>query len=203
LAVFGRRRPLRSAALRFAFVYALLLAVSATALAAFLWWATAGLLERQTDTIITADAEALLDRFEQGGTAAVILTIRDRLEQDVDDSSIYLFVTPDGRLLAGNLSEWPTAVHTTERFYELPVERAGVRYLARVHRYDLPGEYHLLVGRDMETRAQLRRLLSNALLWAMVVVIGLATLGGFVVRGLFRRALADVSATASAIGARR
>ena len=201
MALRWRRRPLRSAALRFAFVYALLLAVSATALAAFLWWATAGLLERQTDTIINADAEALLDRFEQGGTAAVILTIRDRLEQDVDDSSIYLFVSPDQRSLAGNLAEWPSSVLATDRFYELPVARAGMRYLARVHRYDLPGDYHLLVGRDMQTRAQLRRLLTDALLWAFVVVIGMATFGAFVIRGLFRRALANVSATASAIAA--
>ena len=201
MALLRRRRTLRSAALRFAFIYAVLLALSATALAGFLWWATAGLLERQTDTIINADGEALLDRFEQGGTTAVILTIRDRLEQDVDDSSIYLFVAPDGRSLAGNLAEWPSSVLATDGFYELPVARAGVRYLARVHRYDLPGDYHLLVGRDMQTRAQLRRLLTDALLWAFVVVIGMATLGAFVVRGLFRRALANVSATATAIAA--
>ncbi len=201
MAELGRRRALRSAALRFAVVYALLLAISAAALAAFLWWATAGLLDRQTDTIINADAGALLDRFEQGGTAALILTIRDRLEQDVDDSSIYLFVGPTGRQLAGNLSEWPDMVFGTDRYYELPVERAGVRSLARVHRYDLPGDYRLLVGRDVQTRAQLRHLLTDALLWALVVVIGMATLGAFVVRGLFRRALADVSATAGAIAA--
>ncbi|MBV9115965.1 MAG: HAMP domain-containing protein, partial [Acetobacteraceae bacterium] len=120
---------------------------------------------------------------------------------DVGDSSIYLFVAPDGRSLAGNLAEWPSSVLATDGFYELPVARAGVRYLARVHRYDLPGDYHLLVGRDMQTRAQLRRLLTDALLWAFVVVIGMATLGAFVVRGLFRRALANVSATATAIAA--
>ena len=42
-------RLLRSAGFRFAAIYALLLAVSAAALALFLWWSTAGLLDRQTD----------------------------------------------------------------------------------------------------------------------------------------------------------
>ena len=45
----GRRsglRLLRSAGVRFAVVYALLLALSAAALALFLWLATAGLLDR-------------------------------------------------------------------------------------------------------------------------------------------------------------
>lgn len=198
-----RLRPslLRSAALRFAVVYAILLAISATALAVFLWWATAGLIDRQTEAAVRADAQALSERYHQGGIAALILTIEDRLAQDVDDNAIYLLVGPDMRRIAGNLATWPAVVQRTDGWYELPVQRAGVRSLAHVHRYDLAGDYHLLVGRDVQNRAQLRRLLSNALLWAMVVVIAMAALGGFIVRGLFRRALANVSATASAIAA--
>ena len=57
------RRLLRSASFRFAVVYALLLTVSAAALALFLWWATAGLLDRQTQASIEADAQSLSDRF--------------------------------------------------------------------------------------------------------------------------------------------
>ncbi len=179
----------------------MLLAISATALAVFLWWATAGLLDRQTEAAVRADAQALYDRWHQGGIAALILTIDDRLAQDVDDNAIYLLMGPDNRLIAGNLKDWPDAVTRTDRWYELPVQRAGMRSLAHVHRYDLPGGYRLLVGRDVQTRAQLRRLLTDALLWAMVVVIAMATLGAVVVRSLFRRALANVSATASAIAA--
>ncbi len=196
-----RRSALRSAALRFAVVYALLLAISATALAVFLWWATAGLLDRQTEAVILADAQALLDRYQQGGTAALILTIGDRLAQDVDDNAIYLLTGPDMRFIAGNLLTWPDEVSQTDAWVELPVERAGVRSLAHVRRYDLPNGDHLLVGRDVQNRAQLRRLLTDALLWAMVVVLAMATLGAFVVRSLFRRALANVSATATAIAA--
>lgn len=199
-----RRRPpsfLRSAAVRFAVVYAVLLGISAAALAMFLWWATAGLLDRQTEAAVRADAAALYERWHQGGLAALILTIEDRLAQDVEDNSIYLLVGPDMAKIAGNLGRWPPVVQRTDGWYELPVQRAGMRSLAHVHRYDLPGDYHLLVGRDVQARAQLRRLLTDALLWAMVVVVAMATLGAFVVRSLFRRALANVSATAAAIAA--
>ncbi|MEO8716179.1 MAG: ATP-binding protein [Acetobacteraceae bacterium] len=198
-----RRRPslLRSAALRFAAVYAVLLAISAMALALFLWWATAGLLDRQTESAVRADAQALAERFHQGGIAALILTIEDRLAQDVDDNAIYLLIGPDKHRIAGNLGAWPAIVKRTDGWYELPVQRAGARSLAHVHGYDLPDDYHLLVGRDVQNRAQLRHLLTDALLWAMVVVIGMATLGAVVVRSLFRRALANVSATAAAIAA--
>ena len=61
------RRLLRSAGFRFAAVYALLLAVSAAALAMFLWWSTAGLLDRQTTAAIQADAQSLSERFTAAG----------------------------------------------------------------------------------------------------------------------------------------
>ena len=48
-------------------------------------------------------------------------------------------------------------------------------------------------------RAQLRALLTDALLWAMLVVVAMASAGALVVRSLFRRTLANVSATAAAI----
>jgi hypothetical protein len=76
-----------------------------------------------------------------------------------------------------------------------------MRSLARVQSYDLPGGYHLLIGRDVQVRAQLRTLLTDALLWALVIVGGMATAGALVVRGLFRSTLANVSATAGAIAA--
>ena len=53
------KRLLRSASFRFAVLYAVLLAVSAAALALFLWWASAGLLDRQTAASIQADAQSL------------------------------------------------------------------------------------------------------------------------------------------------
>jgi signal transduction histidine kinase len=75
-----------------------------------------------------------------------------------------------------------------------------MRSLAVVQSFDLPGGFHLLIGRDVQVRAQLRALLTDALLWAILVVVAMASAGAFVVRSLFRRTLANVSATAAAIG---
>src|SRR5437660_12068864 len=99
--VLRRRGPglLRSAGVRFAVVYAILLAVSASALALFLWWATAGLLDRQTESAIRADAQGLSERWMEGGMPALVLTIDDRLAQNVDDDAIYLLVDAQLRRL--------------------------------------------------------------------------------------------------------
>ena len=189
----------RSAGVRFAAIYAGLLAVSAAALALYLWWSTAGLLDRQTEAAIRADAQGLSERLADGGLRALVATVADRLAGNVDDDAIYLLADPAFLRLSGNLDHWPAAVREVGTFYELPVTRAGMRSLARVQSYDLPGGYHLLIGRDVVVRAQLRQLLTDALLWALVIVGAMATVGALVVRGLFRRTLSNVSATAIAI----
>jgi signal transduction histidine kinase len=199
----GTRVPdlFHSAGFRFAMVYAVLLALSAAALALYLWWATAGLLDRQTEAAIRADAQGLSERWNEGGLPALVITIRERLEQNVDDDAIYLLVDPDMKQITGNLRSWPEPVRRPDVLYELAVVRAGAPTLAQVQRYELPGGYHLLIGRDVQGRAKLRELLTDASLWGLVVVAVMALGGAFVVRSLFRRTLANVSATAAAISA--
>ena len=94
-------------AFRFAVVYAVLLAISAAALAFFLWWATAGLLDRQTEAAIRADAQGLSERWAEGGLPALVLTIQDRLAENVDDDAIYLLADsarPAARRQPGTLA---------------------------------------------------------------------------------------------------
>ncbi len=193
------RRLFRSASFRFGMIYAVLLAISATALALFLWWATAGLLDRQTEAAIRADAQGLSERWAEGGLTALVMTIDDRLAQNVDDDAIYLLADPAMRRITGNLQRWPQNVTQAGISYELPVMRAGMRSLAHIQRFDLPGGFHLLIGRDVQVRAQLRKMLTDALLWAVAVVGLLATVGALLIRSLFHRTLANISATTAAI----
>jgi signal transduction histidine kinase len=197
------RRPplLRSAGLRFASLYAALFGLSALALIFFLWWDTAALLDRQVDAAIRADAEGLSERWEAGGPAALVVTIRDRLAENVDDDAIYLLVDKDRQRIAGNLDRWPPGVAADDDWYELPIVRDNIRSLARVHTFDLPGGFHLLVGRDVEARVRLRHVLTDALLWALLVIAGLGAAGALLVRSVLQSTLADISRTTAAIGA--
>ena len=189
----------RSTGVRFSALFAALLAATAAVLAVFLWWSTAGLLDRQTEAAIHADALNLSERWASGGLPGLVLTIEDRLAQNVDDDAIYLLADPSMREVAGNLPQWPQGITDNGGWYELPIERAGLSTLARVERFDLPGGYHLLIGRDVRVRAQLRGLLTEALLWAGLLVAGMASVGALVVRGLFHSTITKVAATASAI----
>ncbi len=195
------RRLLRSAGFRFGVIYAALFGVSAAALAAFLWWSTAGLLERQTVAAIDQDSEALIGHFLEGGPGNVMTAIKDRIAGNIDDDALYLLVDPGFHVMEGNLNAWPSRMPVDEDWGELKLDRAGVPTLMQVHYFELPGGYHMLVGRDVAVRSQLGRLMEGALLWAAAIAVILGSVGAWAVRGLFRATIADVSATAIAVSA--
>jgi len=91
------------AGVRFGMIYACLFGASSLALAAFLWWSTAGLLDRQTEAAIAVDTQGLVDRLAEGGLPALIDTIEQRIAGNIDDDSVYLLVDQGLKRLAGNL----------------------------------------------------------------------------------------------------
>ncbi len=192
---------LKSAGVRFGVIYAALFGISAAALAAFLWWSTAGLLERQTIAAITSDSDALFEQFVQEGPLGVMAAIKDRVNGNIDDDALYLLVDPSFNKIGGNLNAWPARMQMDEDWGRLKLDRAGVPTLMQVHYFMLPGGFHMLVGRDIAVRSQLGVMMEGALLWAAVIAVILGTVGAWAVRGLFRATIADVSATAIAISA--
>ncbi len=191
----------RSAGVRFGMIYAALFGVSALALAAFLWWSTAGVLERQVDDAIRADAIGLAERYADGGLDGLVETITQRLVGNVDDDAVYLLVDTSFQRRAGNLRGWPSEVTMDQPWTESLLDHEGSPVTARLHHFELPGGYHLLIGRDAKTPGQMRRLMGDAMLWAAMIAVVLGSVGAMAVRGLFRSTLADVSATAAAISA--
>ncbi len=194
---------LRSASLRLAAVYGLLFALSAFALVFFLWWSTTDLLSRQVQAAINLDAQNLSEVWSSGGVPQLRLTIDQRLEENVDDDAIYqltfnqLGMPP--RWIAGNVTDALPPGTAPEVFYQAQVSRAGQKSLCEFRIFDLPGGFRLLVGRDVRGTAQLRELLRSTLVSSAVLVALLGLVGGLVLRNLFRRMVADVSATAAAI----
>jgi signal transduction histidine kinase len=190
---------LRSASLRLALVYAVLFMLSAVVFMSFIWWATIGLLEREVDVSINADIRALSERWVDGGPSALADAIALRMAANVDDDALYLVVDPAGTAIAGNLPSWPTGIARSDVVYQLRIQRDGMRGLADVKAVALPGGYRMLVGRDVRARAILKRLLTDTLLWAVVMVGVLGISGAFVVRSLFRRMVRNVARTTRAI----
>ena len=80
---------IRSASVKLAAIYGLLFAVSAYGLVLFLWWTTSGVLDRQVEAAIHADAQGLADSWDSGGVPSLIMTLQARMEENLDDDSVY------------------------------------------------------------------------------------------------------------------
>ncbi|MDO9710306.1 sensor histidine kinase [Paracraurococcus lichenis] len=195
----GPPRLLRSAGLRFAVLFAAMFACAAVALVAVLWWATAGAVDRQTDAAIRADAVALTERWREAGTTGLIEAIEDRLATDVENESIYLLTNAEGtRRVAGNLDAWPRGWPEASPWFRTRVLHDSLLVEARLHRLELPG-LRLLVGRDETERTQLRRLLTEGVVWASGAVVLFAMVGAWLIRHALQARMRPAFVTTAAI----
>ncbi|MFT8856022.1 HAMP domain-containing protein, partial [Acetobacter orientalis] len=190
---------LRSVGLQFALAYGALFIGSALLFLSFVWWGTVGLIERQTERSITADAKVMLQTAKIKGHSGVVGLLNERLEQDVDDNALYLLVSPEGQWIAGNLLEWPQIIRKDGVWYSVPVKRVDLENMAKVKAFTMPDGDRLLIGRDMSGHTLLSHMLTEMLLWTFLMVSLLAIGGGWLTRRMLRRIIASISRTTQAI----
>ena len=191
-------RLFRSSSVRIALGYAVLFIASSLLLVSLLWWRTAGYLDRETDAVIVSDTRAVGDRLRDLGLTGAMETVRDRAANG-DKYAIYLLVNPAFEPLAGNLSAWPTEVGYTTGWTHAEMLHDGQPRATRLLNVALPGGFHLLVGRDVEERDQVRALILNGLAWATAGALVIAVLGSFVARRALSARVDVISRTAAAI----
>lgn len=190
---------MRSAGLRFAFIYALVFGLSAFVLAAALWYSTLGLLQTQVEDAIRNDAQTLLEHYEIGGLAGLELAIASRLTSSIDRDGIYLLVDQSAVPVSGNLDSWPVDLNRPGVWYELPVRQHGVHSVALLRMEMLPNGMKLLVGRDIRGRLELRNVLRAGLIWALSLMVALGIFGAVLIRSLFHRTIRNISITTAAV----
>jgi len=191
-------RLLQSAGFRFALLFVAIFSVAAGFLVAVLWWATAGALDRQTIASIRTDETSLVERYREQGIPGLIEAIDERLALDAQNETIYLLVDENGRRLAGNLRDWPTALGEDGAWFRTRIQHDGAVAEARVHRRDLPG-VRLLVGRDESERVQLRLLLTEGVAWSLGAVLLFAGVGAALIRRALQARMRPAVATALGI----
>ncbi len=184
---------LRTTAFQLTLVYLLIFILFAVSLLGYFALNTRRLITEQITRTVTAEILRLREQYAEGGIRglSVFIDLRSRRP----GSSVYLVTTPNGEALAGNVSslepgtlDHPGWLETSYRRIEAPDD---VDHRALVEVVELPGGFHLLVGRDLEERERIYGIIANAGRWsfALVVVLGLA--GGFFVS---RRVLSRVDA---------
>ncbi|HMM13934.1 MAG TPA: HAMP domain-containing sensor histidine kinase [Parvibaculum sp.] len=160
-------------------------------LLAYVYWNTAGFLARQTDEAVQAEITGLAEQYAQGGLPLLVQTVIQRSRDP--GQGLYLLLDPAGRVLAGNLDGRPAATPGADRWIDFAYHRRtldGTTELksARARVFLLPEGFYLLVGRDVQERREIEKLITNALIWAIGLTIALGLAGGlFMSRNMLAR----------------
>ncbi|MCP3870492.1 MAG: HAMP domain-containing histidine kinase [Gammaproteobacteria bacterium] len=165
---------------------------SVVVLFGFIYWATAGLMDRQIDETIEAEIRGLAEQYRRRGLEGLSATIVDRVSRDPNGAAVYLLTDDEYTPIVGNLSHWPEAPSTVDGWTDFRLRDWGrdksEEHLARARTFLLRGGLHLLVGRDVRELEAMRRLILNALAWGLAITIGLALgIGLMMSVGVMRR----------------
>jgi signal transduction histidine kinase len=163
-------------------------------------WNTRRLFTEQINATVDAEVRGLAEQYREGGIRRLVLVVDGRSHRP--GSSLYLVTTAAGEGLAGNVGSLPTGLLDnpgwTETAYRRLDEAEGPEHQALVRVFQLPGGFHVLVGRDLDERERLNDIVTSAGQWsiAFVVVLGLAA-GVFVTRRVLKRvdAMTDTTRT--------
>ena len=181
---------LRTTAFRLTLVYLVLFALYAALLLVFFALNARRLITEQITTTVTAEVAGLAEQYERGGIGRLVAVVEIRSRRP--GSSLYLVATPFGQGLAGNVASLDTAILSQIGWVETSYRRLdapeGNEHQALVLVSELPGGFHLLVGRDIEERQRIYDIISTAGRWSIAAVIVLGLGGGFFVsRRVLRR----------------
>lgn len=185
-------RLFTSATFRYALVYVVVFGLSVCGVLGFVYWQVAGVVSEQTDETIRTEINSLAEHYRQHGLGQLVTVIRQRSASRVGRRGIYLLTTPEYQPLAGNLSTWPRVATGKPGWVDFLIETEadpGARpQVARAHTFILTGGFRLLVGRDTTERTELRQLITETLVVALVLATLLAILGGVLMsRNLLHR----------------
>lgn len=181
---------LKTSTFRLAVLYLGLFAASAIMLLAYVYWNTAGFLVRQTDEAVQAEITGLAEQYAQGGLPLLVHTVIQRSRDP--GQSLYLVLDPAGRVLAGNLDVRPSVAPGADGWMDFIYSRRALEGVemkaARARAFYLPEGFYLLVGRDVQERREIESLITSALVWAIVLTLGLGLVGGlFMSRNMLAR----------------
>jgi signal transduction histidine kinase len=188
---------LRTGVFHLTLVYMALFGASVAALSAFFYWSTIGSLERQSDSVIEAELQGLAEQYRSRGVPGLVQIIQERARRDTDGNSVYLFVTPDLRPLAGNLPLWPAELNRRTgwvNFVKIDADSAETPARARVQQVGQEG-YMLMVGRANDELALLEQNFRRALFWGIGLTTGLAFVGGLLMSLQAQRRVAEINRT--------
>ncbi len=189
-------KALRTSVFQLALMYIALFSVSVSALFLFVYWATIGYLGRQTDAVIEAEINGLVEQADRRGLIGLVDVISERVGRDSEQRSVYLLADAIGRGLAGNMPYWPRELEAVDDWVDfIRLDEAGVQTPVRARALRIGPGLRLLVGRDVRELAEINAMFRRAAFYGLTLTIGLGLAGGILMGVSAQRRIAQLNRT--------
>ena len=178
------------------------IALSVLALALFaipLWYAWRVNISTFRAYVQGEDMQRLVDVFDREGAKALVTAMESQV-RSLPTDQIMVLADASKLRLAGNLPAWPTEVPDAPGTYGLVIDLGGgstMRVVASHVR--LPGGYHFLMGRESVRFESLVERFWYGITGAMVIVVVLGAVIGWLSHRALLSEVHEISRTASAI----
>jgi signal transduction histidine kinase len=149
--------------------------------------------------ILTEDSQRLAEVFNRKGPAGLADFITERVGLQIAGERILLLTDAGGKPLAGNVPSWPAGVPADPGSYTTPIELDHHATMVTLVRTELPGGYHLLVGRDVARLAPVMTRFWYGLGAAIAVLLVSGVVGGILIRRALLFRIHSIRQTVSAI----
>ncbi len=183
---------------RIAIVYSLVFSLGAALLLSIVYLAVSNVVDSGTDNLIEAEVQGLREQYRVLSRDDFIELIEQRSQAQDVRGAVYLLVDPQSRPVAGNVPEWPASTDAQGKWLEfvvsVPFGDETREHEMRARRFVLPGGYRMLVGHDVQERHDVKRLMLQGLVVAVLLTLLLGLGGGY---WMGRRILAQAGAVSA------
>ncbi len=182
-----------SVAFRLALICGALVILSIVLFSIVFYFATIGVMARNTDGKIASISRRLSEDAQTFGLNSVAKRIEFSLSDGVDsDSEILLLSDATGKKLAGNITSWSDRAAPMNQVIDRSILRASGLAPSRVLLHELEDGSLLIVGRDMQDLNEIRLLILRAVLLGGVLGLLLAILGTLLFRKQIEKRISSI-----------
>jgi signal transduction histidine kinase len=165
----------------------------------FVYWSTTSYVLSRSDHAIAGEEAILRTAYDRGGRAALEAAIKTRLADRAFDGGLYLLADRGFAPIAGNLDRWPNGLSGAPGWGTIGLPEAGRVAANRVLVEALPGNLHLLVGRQAEDLTAFTREIEAALAFTLLLIALLAGVVSVLVTRRTVGRIESINATSRAI----
>lgn len=196
-----RNKLVASSAFRLSLIYAVLFSAAALLAIMAITRYTNDLLIEQAHDTVDAELRGLAEQYRLGGIQQLTRIIAERSELPAD--SLYLVADAQGRRVAGNLASVTEALLAATGRVRFTYRRSGASgpelREALASAFRLPGDFRLVVGRDIAERRAFQTMVRDVLLISLLAIAAIAIAGGLILALRLRRRIDAMSAASRRI----